>query len=131
MRRAEPDMGPWVGSHSRDGKQQVLDERMINEVRLPMLRQSEERERELIAQKNIGCGVRPKSRVCIGRHCRSIIPVSLLSILRILQKCNQYKSSICSIIVIFLAHVLIGCLMAVSFYCTAAMKRNKRWVERW
>lgn len=27
-------MGPWVGSHSRDEKQQILNERMINEVRL-------------------------------------------------------------------------------------------------
>lgn len=30
-------MGPWVGSHPREGKQQILDERMINEVRLPRI----------------------------------------------------------------------------------------------
>lgn len=37
-------MGPWVGAHSRDGKQQIIDERMINEVRLPRLWQFGEKD---------------------------------------------------------------------------------------
>lgn len=39
MRRTEPDMGPWVGSDSQDEKPYILDERMINEVRLSRLKQ--------------------------------------------------------------------------------------------
>lgn len=71
---AEPDMGPWVGSHSRDGKQHILDERMINEVRLPTLWKNFER-------KTADCSRlwRPGNIICRERHCRN----NLLNILSI------------------------------------------------
>lgn len=60
--RAEPDMGPWVGSHPREGKQQILDERMINEVRLPRIWGA-----EYIALNGKDCTVWSKG--CIGSSC--------------------------------------------------------------
>lgn len=58
---AEPDIGPWVRSRSRDGKQHILDERMINEVRM----------NEYVALKSIDQGV---CRRCIGS---SFLPLNL------------------------------------------------------
>ncbi|XP_035765815.1 dual specificity tyrosine-phosphorylation-regulated kinase 4 [Neolamprologus brichardi] len=35
VQRSEPDMGPWVRAHSREGMPQILDERIIHETSRP------------------------------------------------------------------------------------------------